>query len=578
MALEPSNAASALKPLRVWPGVVLVALEWGLRFGLPIVAPDALPFGLIAALLCGLAIVVWWLFFSRARWLDRWGAVVLMVVALVVTSRLIDVSIATAMMGMMFPVYAIPVVTLALVVWAVATRRLANGPRRVALVGTVLIACGGWTLVRTGGFTGDLHHDFAWRWAKTPEERLVARAGDEPPALPAAPPEAETGPDWPGFRGAGRDSVIREVQIQTNWDVSPPVQLWRRPIGPGWSSFAVHGGLFYTQEQRGAEEVVSCYRLTTGEPVWRHRDTARFWEANAGAGPRGTPTLSRGRLYTFGATGIVNALDAGTGAVMWSRNAGTDTGAKLPGWGFSSSPLVLDDLVIVAAAGRLVAYDLASGEPRWFGPRSGGGYSSPHLATIGGVAQILQLNRSGALSLAPADGARLWDYPLKGDPIVQPALTAEGDVLISTSGAGGGNGMRRIAVARGPGGWVVELRWTSMGLKPYFNDFVVHGGHAFGFDGSLLACIDVTDGKRKWKDGRYGNGQLVVLSGQDLLLVLSEQGELALVGATADQFKEVARFPAITGKTWNHPVLVGGILLVRNSEEMAAFRLTLAGG
>jgi outer membrane protein assembly factor BamB len=230
----------------------------------------------------------------------------------------------------------------------------------------------------------------------------------------------------------------------------------------------------------------------------------------------------------------------------------------------------------VAASGRLAAYDAATGRPRWLGPAGGGGYSSPHLVTIDGVAQILLL-RGGSIGVAPADGTLLWEHKVQsGGFIVQPAVTADGDILIDSADAMGGKGMRRIAVSHGPGGWNVEERWTSTGLKPYFNDFVVHKGHAFGFDGSILACIDLGDGKRKWKGGRYGHGQLVLLPDQDLLLVLSEDGELALVAAASDQFRELARFPAIAGKTWNHPVLVGDILLVRNGEEMAAFRLTLA--
>ena len=564
-------------PLRLWPGVVAVTLQWLIRFGLPIVAPDALGLCVVGGVLGGLAVVVWWAFFSRAPRFERWGAVVLMIAALGATPRFLHASIATGMMGMIFPIYAIPVLSLAFVVWAVASQRVSDGPRRATMVATILLACGVWALLRTNGITGAAASDFAWRWSETAEERLLAHASDKRAAAVAAPAAGKTAADWPGFRGPNRDGVIPGVRIETDWSQSPPVELWRRPIGPGWSSFAVRGDLLYTQEQRGSDEVVACYKLTTGEPMWIHRDAARFWESNAGAGPRATPTLSNGRVYTFGATGILNALDAGSGAAVWSRNAASDTGSKVPGWGFASSPLVAGDLAIVAAAGELAAYDLATGKPRWFGPNGGGGYSSPHLLTIDGVPQVLLMSTRGATSVAPADGTLLWRHPWKSDlPIVQPALTADGDVLISVASGVEGKGMRRIAVAHGPGGWTVEERWTSVGLKPYFNDFVVHNGHAFGFDGGILACIDLKDGKRKWKGGRYGHGQLVLLPDQDVLVVLSEEGELALVAAAPDQFREIARFRAIEGKTWNHPVLAGDVLLVRNGQEMAAFRLALA--
>ena len=577
MTIAQTEEPTPRKLLRVWPGVVAVTLQWLVRFGLPKVVPSAFGIAILGELVGALAIVVWWAFFSRARWFERVGALVLMIAGLAATRPILHPSVALAGMGILFFIYAIPVLSLAFVAWAVVTRRLSDGFRRVTMVATILLACGGWALLRTSGVTGDFNSEFAWRWTPTPEERLLAHANDKPAALASTPAAAKTGADWPGFRGPGRDGVIPGVRIETNWSQSPPVELWRRPVGPGWSSFAVRGDLLYTQEQRGSDEVVACYNLTTGKPVWRHGDATRFWESNGGAGPRATPTLANGRVYTFGATGILNALDAGSGAVVWSRNAASDTHTKVPGWGFASSPLVVDDVVIVAAGGKLAAYDLATGKPRWSGADGGDSYSSPQLLTIDGVAQVLLMSGHGVTSVAPADGAELWQYPWKSDTrILQPALTSDGNLLMMALTAGGGTGFRRIAVTHGTGGWTTEERWTSLALKPYFNDFVVHNGHAYGFDGGILACVDLKDGTRKWKGGRYGYGQLVLLPDQNLLLVLSEEGELALVGATTDKFTELARFPAIEGKTWNHPALVNNVLLVRNSQEMAAFRLSLA--
>ncbi len=598
------------KPLRVWPGVVaLVALC--LLWLAPFFTPDAFFIAMMGGLACGLVVLVWWLFFSRALWIERVGAIVLTVVALIATKRFVHESIAGGGQGFLLYIYAIPVVSLALVLWAVGIRRLSlsSGPRRASLVVAILLASGVFTLLRTGGISGEGDSDFHWRWTPTAEQRLLAQAGNEllapPPAAAAAPVEtpspttaggpptsptpasspeksgadsegSTTGANWSGFRGPKRDGVIRGVRIQTDWSQSKPVELWRRPVGPGWSSFSVRANHFYTQEQRGDDEVVSCYNLTTGEPVWRHRDTSRFYESNAGAGPRATPTLSNGRVYTFGATGILNALNARNGSVVWSRNAASDTKTKVPMWGFASSPLVVGDVVVVATAGVLAAYDATTGHPRWQGPADKGGYSSPQLVTINGITQILLLNGEGVTSVSPADGKLLWKHEWDGDGIVQPFVIAGSDVLLGSGSGMAAVGLRRVAVARGDAGWSVQERWTSTGLKPYYNDFVVHNGHAFGFDGSILACVGLEDGKRKWKGGRYGHGQIILLPDQDLLLALSEEGELALVKATPDQFVEVARFKAIEGKTWNHPVLIGDVLLARNSEEMAAFRLPLA--
>jgi outer membrane protein assembly factor BamB len=620
-----ASAAVSRKPLRLMPGIVLAVLLVVVRFVLPFVVPDGelkdslAGIGIIGGVVGALLIGLWWLFLSRASWAERLGAIALMAAAMFATRFVLHPSILGGMMGLMFYVYAIPGLAIALVVWAVASRESSEGVRRASLVVAILVACGAWTLVRSEGVMGG-GADLRPRWSMNAEERLLAQGGDasqplppvsapvEPPAPTAAtasePATATASPskpdvpvatapaggvesrpvadptaapiEWTGFRGAGRDGVVRGIRIETDWVKSPPQQLWRRPIGPGWSSFAVRGDILYTQEQRGEDELVAAYRVSTGAPVWRHKDPVRFYESNAGAGPRATPSLSDERLYSLGATGIVNALDARTGAVVWTRDAAKDTGAKLPEWGFTGSPLVVDDTVVVAASGRLVAYDKSSGQPRWTAQTKGGSYSSPHLATIGGVRQVVMLSGFGATSVGLADGAVLWENAFEGAPIVQPALLDDGNLLISSSDAMGGLGIRRLAVAKGASGWTVEERWTSRGLKPYFNDYVVHDGHAYGFDGRILSCISLEDGAKKWKGGRYGEGQLVLLADQDLLLVLSEDGEIVLVSATPDGHKELAKIPALNGKTWNHPVVAGDTLLVRNGEEMVAFRLQRA--
>jgi outer membrane protein assembly factor BamB len=607
------NATPPRKPLRLWPGLALAILLVA-RYVVPVVLPQLAIPALLGGVGVALAVVVWWAFFSRAAWMERLGVPLLMVAALLATHPLLDKSIATSGQGKMFFILALPIVALAFVLSVLASRRLTDGPRRASMAAAIVVACLSWTLIRTGGFTGDIDNDFAWRWSETPEDRLLAQASDDqpppPPALPSAVPSAapstvpsplasapptaaapaieatavpQTAPveqrpaEWPGFRGPLRSGTVRGARISTDWSASPPVEMWRRKIGPGWSSFAVQGDLFYTQEQRGDHEVVACYRVGTGAAVWKHKDPARYWEAHGGAGPRGTPALSGGRVYTFGATGILNALDSRTGARIWTRNAAADTKTKDPGWGFASSPLVVDDVVIVASAGTLSAYDVITGQPRWVGPVRKSGYSSPHLVTLDGIAQVLLLNGTGVTSVSPKDGQILWEHALPGGArIVQPAVLEDGDILANDGEFGAQNHLRRITMTRGSAGWTSQERWASTALKPNFSDYVVHKGHAYGFDGSILACVDLADGTRKWKGGRYGHGQLVLLADQDLLLVSSEEGEIALVQAKPDQHTELARKKAIEGKTWNHPVVVGDVLLVRNAEEMAAFRLAPA--
>jgi len=339
----------------------------------------------------------------------------------------------------------------------------------------------------------------------------------------------------------------------------------------------VIGNRLYTQEQRGDKEAVVCYDALTGSQIWTHEDVTRFEEAVSGVGPRSTPTFDSGRILTLGATGILNCLDAATGNVVWSRDIKQDSGAKAPLWGFSCSPLVVVQKVVVYAGGDsdkgLLAYRLESGELLWGAPAGQSSYSSAQFATLAGMPQFLMLHDSGLTSFDPADGKKLWETGLviKGAPRCgQPRLIGENKLAV---GALDGPGVTLLEVTKAGDRWNVSRLWTSRDLKPEFPDFVVHKAHAYGFDVSIFCCLNLADGKRTWKEGRFGCGQVILLDDQALLLVISETGEAILLAADPQAQKELGRFQAVHGKTWNHPVLANGRLYVRNAEEMACYAI-----
>jgi len=346
----------------------------------------------------------------------------------------------------------------------------------------------------------------------------------------------------------------------------------------------VVGDRLYTQEQRGEQEVVVCYSADTGDEIWSHGDAVRFTEVVSGAGPRATPTFHEGKIYALGAKGVLNCLDAATGRPLWSRDIVADSGAKVPIWGFSASPLVARGVVTVFAGGpdgkSVLGYQAASGELAWAAGEGQLSYGSPHLARLGGVEQVLMATDAGLTAFHPTTGDVLWRHGWpSGDGmarIVQPAILSDSDVLIGT---GMKVGTRRLHVTRGDDGWADKEVWTTKAINPYFNDLVIHEGHLYGFDGIFFTCVSLEDGQGKWRERGYGGGQVLLLADQGLLLVLTEKtGEVALVRATPDELQELGRFKVIEGKAWNHPVVARGKLFVRNGEEMACFELKLEDG
>ncbi len=385
--------------------------------------------------------------------------------------------------------------------------------------------------------------------------------------------------DWPGFRGPGFLGEQEHPPIATDWSKSPPKLLWKRRVGPAWSSFVVIGDRLFTQEQRGDDEATVCLDATTGDELWAHVDHARFWDGQAGAGPRGTPTFHDGRLYTYGATGILNCLDAASGKLLWTRDVVADTEAPLPMWGFSSSPLVTENRVIVFAGGAhdkgLVAYDAESGEPAWDAASGPISYSTAQLVNVDGQPQALLMTDVGVVAVDPATGKRLWHYDADASGVwrvVQPRQLSDTSVLVGSEDMG----LRLLEVSREGDEWSTSETWTSRNMRPAYNDYVVVDDVAYGFDKGIFAAVELASGKRLWKGGRYGYGQVLLLKPQNVLVVLSESGEVALVAADPEKHEELGRFQAIEGKTWNHPVVVRGRLYVRNDTEIAAFELAPA--
>lgn len=427
-------------------------------------------------------------------------------------------------------------------------------------------------------------------------EAQRAQAGPAAPvAAPSAPPPAGTAQPaagatepapadlraratyWTDFRGPLRDGHYRERPIRTDWPQGGLTPIWKQPIGGGYASFVIARGRAFTIEQRGPQEVVAAYDLATGRELWTNAWTAAFREFMGGDGPRATPTWADGRVYALGAEGEFRCLEDATGRVVWRTNILQDSGAANLQWGMAASPLIVDDTVVVLPGGggdqSVVAYDRRTGKRAWSALADKQAYASPMLVTLAGVRQILVFTASRVIGITPDRGELLWEYPWKTQFDVnasQPLVIGDNRVFVST---GYGTGAAVVEIVAGGNGLSAREVWRNIRMKNQFTSSVLHEGFIYGLDESILACIDAATGELKWKGGRYGYGQVLLASGH--LIILTEQGDLALVRATPDRHEEIARFPMLDGKTWNHPAMADGYLLIRNISEMAAFDLRL---
>lgn len=436
----------------------------------------------------------------------------------------------------------------------------------------LLVRFGGLQIEWRGGYIPAL----TWQPTAPDFDQLERSRAQQEVRLPEGLSPATSTAYWTGFRGPKRDGHYREQSILTNWPSKGLRELWRQPCGGGYASFAIAQGLAFTLEQRRQQEVVVAYYVETGHEIWTHGWDAHFTESMGGDGPRATPAYDDGRVYAIGATGELRCLNAADGKLLWSKNILTENNSSVPTYGVSASPLIVDEKLIVLTGGErpgeVVCYHKHDGRKIWSSPRENTGYASPMLIEVAGERQLLVSFATNTVGLRLDDGAVRWRFPWQVQnnqlPIAQPIMIGSNRFVLS---AGYFTGSAAFEITDPEGEFNVKELWRNTNMKNKFSTSVTWDGFVYGLDESILVCLDATTGERRWKDGRYGYGQMLLASGH--LVILSGDGNLALVRATPDRHEELARFPAIRGKTWNHPAINQGRLLVRNGAEMACFDL-----
>ncbi|MGC3957211.1 MAG: PQQ-like beta-propeller repeat protein [Verrucomicrobiota bacterium] len=460
-----------------------------------------------------------------------------------------------------------------LVVWWTFFSRAPQRLRLFVTFGGVGLVVLGVALFRIRGMSGDLIPILEFRWSK----------GTELPAVRSSPtnlisPDIAMRTGFPQYLGGNRDGVLAGIKLDPAWAAHPPELIWRKKVGAGWSGFAIVGDVAITQEQQGEDECVVAYELLSGKQRWRHADPARYNTVIASEGPRAVPTVVGERVFTCGGTGLLNCLDRATGKLLWTRNVVAESGGKVPQWGYTCSPLVVADLVIVhggeEGAHSLLAFQVADGKKAWSGGTFGPSYSAPRFATVAGMPQILSFNHGSVSGHNSATGVTLWEKPWGNGNVVcaSPVVVNSNQVLFS-SGYGYGAELLELSPA-GTNRLAARLVWKSIRMKSKFAHLYTRAGNLYGLDDGIFACVNLADGSQRWKEGRYGHGQGLLVD--DLYLLMAESGELVLLRPTPEAPNELARFRVFNAKTWNPIALSGDLLLVRNDQEAACLRLKLA--
>lgn len=375
---------------------------------------------------------------------------------------------------------------------------------------------------------------------------------------------AEDDPGWPQYRGAARDGVVSAASV--SWPEAGPRVVWKSEAGSGFSQLTIVGGAVFTGVSDDSAEYLVRLELATGKETWRTA-IGPLLENNFGNGPRATPTVDGDRVYGLGGKGKLVALKASDGTEVWSVDLLARFGGKQPRFGYSGSPLAVDDLIIVEAGGKdgkaVAALDKATGDTRWTALDGPTGYSSAIVTVLGGVRQIVMARHDGLIGL-DLEGKTLWTHTLEQAAIAMPLRVGEDRVFVSSAGDAG---CALLRVSKGDGGFTVTEVWKNRSMKNHFNSSAYRDGLIYGFDNATLRCMSAEDGETRWAKRGFGKGSLLVAG--DRLVVLSDKGKLLLVDGGPDEYRELGAAQVLEGKSWTAPSYGGGRICVRNLTHMA---------
>lgn len=383
--------------------------------------------------------------------------------------------------------------------------------------------------------------------------------------------------DWPQWRGPARDGRASLAPRATWPEALTPA--WKIAVGEGHASPVVVGDRAYVFSREGEEEVVQALDLATGKRAWRASYPAPYTMNGAatghGKGPKSTPAVAGGRVFTFGISGILSAFDAASGRLAWRKEPGAEHGSPL--YGVALSPIVEGASLIVHVGGpgkgALTAFDVATGAVRWAWKGDGPAYASPVVATIGGVRQVVTFSESFLVGVSADRGELLWKIPFT-TAWVQNAVTpvVDGDRVVYS---GLDHPIRAVRVARGASGWKTEPLWESPDVAAYMSTPVLEGGRLYGLSHrkkGQMFCLDASTGKAIWlSEGRLGDNAALVAGGERVF-ALTTEADLLVLPQNGATFAPARRYRVASSPTWAHPVVTGEGVLVKDRESLAYLR------